>query len=156
MTILYSVYETTNLLNTKNEITMDEKSIIEFISSHSVFGAGAAAILAMLYKIWRILKVDRKEDSLDNAERKLRDELRDEIKVLKEDIKILSNEVRILRDTHIQCQDENAALKGRIKWLETCLRYCQLNHPPECPLIAHLGEKQFRELIADRGTDEQS
>ena len=90
-------------------------------------GAGAAAVLAMLYKIWCILKVDRKEDSLDNAERKLRDELRDEIKVLKEDIKILSNEVRILRDTHIQCQDENAALKGRIKWLETCLRYCQLN-----------------------------
>ena len=68
MTILYSVYETTNLLNTKNEITMDEKSIIEFISSHSVFGAGAAAILAMLYKIWRILKVDRKMDIVTGKE----------------------------------------------------------------------------------------
>lgn len=134
---------------------MDEKSLVEAVSSNSVAGASIAAALAMLYKVWRILKADRKEDSLDTAEKGLRDELRDEIKILKEDIKQLSNEVKVLREQHVQCQEENTALKGRIRWLETCLNHCQLKHPPECPLLEHLGEKQFKALTSSRGTDEQ-
>ena len=68
---------------------MDEKTIASFISDNALTGALSGGALAFLYKIWRILKKDRKEDNLDEVERALRDEMRNDIKTLKEENKTL-------------------------------------------------------------------
>lgn len=125
---------------------MDEQSIINSLSTHSVVGAGVAAALAFVYKLWRLLKTDRKEDDLDSAERSLREELRLEIVRLKDEIVNLKEEVRELNVRNEEYIKINAQLRVRIQWLETCFQHCKLNHPPDCPLLKHLGEEKFNKL----------
>lgn len=91
------------------------------ISNNAVIGGSAAAALAMLYKVWQILKKDRKEDNLDNVERSLRDELRAEIKVIKE-------ENQKIRKENIELHEELANLKAAFS-------VCKSSRPPQCPLI---------------------
>jgi len=100
---------------------MDENQIGNYISSNSMVGAGIAATLATLYKIWQILKKDRKEDNLDNAERSLRDELRLEVK----DLRALNEKLRL----------ENITLHEDVADLRAQFRFCQANHPTICPLV---------------------
>ena len=130
---------------------MEEKQIIDIMSSNSIAGAGIAAVMAMAYKIWRILKTDRKEDNLEIAERSLRDELRDEIKMLKEEIRKLVEQIATLAENNTKCLDENSKLKTRLRWLETCFQHCKDSHPPKCTLLKHIGTNQFHDLT-DRRT----
>ena len=122
----------------EDEVDVEEKQIIDFLSSHSIVGAGIAAVLAFVYKLWRILKTDRKEDNLDNAERSLRDELRDEVKTLKEEIVKLREQIASLAEHNAQCLDENAKLRGRVYWLESMYAICVQNHPTICPHASHI------------------
>ena len=86
---------------------MNDLDIGAMISNNSVLGASIAAALAMLYKVWQILKEDRKEDNLDNAERSLRDELRTELKILKEENQKMRKENHLL---HQELADFKAAI----------------------------------------------
>lgn len=107
---------------------MDENQIGTFVSSNSVVGAGIAAALATLYKIWQILKTDRKEANLDNAERSLRDELRIEVKEL--------------RDLNEKLRLENIVLHESVADLKAQFKFCQANHPTICPLVKMRGMPQ--------------
>lgn len=113
---------------------MDEQTAINFIADNSVVGATGAAALAFLYKIWRVLKVDRKEDNLDNAERSFREEIRAEVKELRalNDQLHRMNE-KIQQEKH-DCEVMITVLQARLKWLEVCFFQCQENHPGNCPL----------------------
>lgn len=93
----------------------------DIVSNNSVLGASLAATLAMLYKVWQILKRDRKEDNLDNAERSLRDELRQELSQL--------------RTINEKLREENAQLHNEIAELKASFRLCQSSRPPSCPIF---------------------
>lgn len=93
----------------------------DLVSSNSVLGASIAAALAMLYKVWQILKRDRKEDALDNAGRALRDELRAELKSLKED------NHRLL--------SENLKMHESLAQLKAAFTVCKSSHSTICPLL---------------------
>lgn len=124
---------------------MEEQTLINQLSSHSIVGAGIAAVMAFIYKLWRILKTDRKEDSLDNAERSLRDELREEVKLLKEEVTKLREQIASLAEHNAQCLDENTKLRSRVYWLESMYAICAQNHPAVCPHAHHISN-----LMGDR------
>lgn len=69
-------------------------TIADFLSDNAVAGGVSVTILVLIYKIYQILKHDKREDNISQLERSIRDELRCEIKELKEAVKILkkSNE----------------------------------------------------------------
>ena len=92
----------------------------EFISTNSVFGASVAAALTMVYQIYKILKKDRKEDNLDNAERVFREELRNEIKLIKEENKFL--------------REENNKLHHELAEIKAAFNLCRgSNNTSNCP-----------------------
>lgn len=84
----------------------------------------AVGALAFLYKIWRILRKDRKEDSLDDTERLLREEMRNDIKALKEENKIL--------------KEENQKLHEELSALRASFKVCESNHPAICPIFRNI------------------
>lgn len=86
---------------------MSDFDVGTMVSNNSVLGASIAAALAMLYKVWQILKKDRKEDNLEYAERSLRDELRAELKILKEENQKIREENHLL---HQELADFKAAI----------------------------------------------
>ena len=100
---------------------MSDDSFTNLISNNSVFGASIAAALAMLYKVWQILKKDRKEDNLDNAERSLRDELRQELKTIKEE--------------NSKLREENNILHHELAELKASFSICKKTHADICPLF---------------------
>ena len=51
-----------------------------------------------------------------------------------------------LEDEKHDCEQQIAELLSRINWLETAFGVCRNNHPPECPLLKHLGQEQFNKL----------
>ena len=77
--------------------------------------------LAFLYKIWKILRTDRKEVDLDSVEKALREELREELKRFKEENKEL--------------KQENNALHTDLADLRAAFKICQVSHPSVCPLV---------------------
>ena len=77
--------------------------------------------LAFLYKIWKILRTDRKEVDLDSVEKALREELREELKRIKDENKEL--------------KQENNALNADMADLKAAVKICQTNRPSTCPLI---------------------
>ena len=79
---------------------MDEKSLVSYVTENALTGTLGATMLALLYKMWRILKTDRKVDDLDSNERAFRDELRQEIVLLKDEKKILEEKNKTLLDEH--------------------------------------------------------
>ena len=103
---------------------MSNTNIPEFISNNSVLGASITAALAMVYQMWKILKKDRKEDNLDNAERVFREELRNEIKLIKE-------ENRLLREENNKLHQELAELKAAFNLCKNS------THPANCPFMQH-------------------
>lgn len=122
------------------------EAILKAISDNSVAGATGAAALAFLYKIWIILKRDRKEDDLDNAERSFREEIRQELK----DLRGANEKLRKLNEDLMkekrECEERIAAFQARLEWLEICFAHCKETHPPECPLLKHLGKEKFDKL----------
>lgn len=101
-----------------------------FLITLSLAPHGVAA-LAFLYKIWRILQADRKEDNLDNAERSFRDEIREELREIKEDKRKCEEEKHLLTQDIMRLQKDLAELQANFK-------ICSLAHPPNCPLLNHL------------------
>ena len=115
---------------------MDFKTLV----AENIGSAGiGAAVLAILYKVWNILKTDRKEDNLSEAERQFRDESRKDLKELREHNKRLEDEKHT-------CEEQISNLLARIRWLETFFSFCKSNHPAECPLLKHLGPEEFSKL----------
>lgn len=100
---------------------MSDDSFTSLVSNNSVFGASIAAALAMLYKVWQILKKDRKKDNLDNAERSLRDELRQELKTIKEE--------------NSKLREENNILHQELAELKASFSVCKKTHADICPLF---------------------
>ena len=100
---------------------MTDDSFTNLVSNNSVFGASIAASLALLYKVWQILKKDRKEDNLDNAERSLRDELRQELKTIKEE--------------NGKLREENNILHQELAELKASFSVCRETHADICPLF---------------------
>lgn len=105
---------------------MSDFDVGGMVSNNSVLGASIAAALAMLYKVWQILKKDRKEDNLDNAERSLRDELRIELKILKEENQKMREENYLL---HQELADFKAAI--------SVCRSTRSSRTPRMPASSH-------------------
>lgn len=114
---------------------MDEKALMSFVSDNSILGATGVAALAFLYKIWRILQSDRKEDDLDSAERTFRNEMREEIKSLKEDRHQCEEEKNILYKQIFEFQKQLANFQA-------AFRLCHSSHPDTCPLLRRSSENQ--------------
>lgn len=109
---------------------MDQNLIFDLIKDNSVVGAAGSAALVLLYKIWRILQADRKEDNLDQAEKEFRDEMRSDIKQLREHLKLCEEEKsKIL--------EKMAKQQQVIAGIHTQIRICQLSptRPATCPLL---------------------
>lgn len=100
---------------------MTNDNFVNLVSNNSVLGASIAAALAMFYKVWQILKKDRKEDNLDNAERSLRDELRQELKIIKEE--------------NAKLREENNILHQELAELKASFAVCKKTHAEICPLF---------------------
>lgn len=112
---------------------MESKSITDLISDNSIVGAAGLSAIAILYKIWEILKRDRKEDNLSNAERALRDEIR-------QDAKDLRASYGALEKLHQGDQIRIIELSSKLSTLESAFQICKANHPEICPLIKHFKE----------------
>lgn len=106
---------------------MDSKPISDLIGDNSIVGAAGVTALAILYKIWKILKRDRKEDNLSDAERALRDEIR-------QDAKDLRASYSALEKTHRDDQLRIIELSSKLSTLESACHICKANHPENCPL----------------------
>lgn len=113
---------------------MDSKPITDLISDNSIVGAAGLSALALLYKIWEILKRDRKEENLSDIERALRDEIR-------QDVKDLRASYSALEKLHHDDQLRIIELTSKLSTLESAFHICKANHPETCPLIKHFKEK---------------
>lgn len=95
---------------------MDEKTIITTISDNSLMAATGSAAFVFFYKFWRILKTDKKNDDLNEAEKNFREEIRAEIKTLKDDKKNCEDEKEKLYEKFHDLQKELAELKGQVSF----------------------------------------
>lgn len=100
---------------------MDEKQIFSLLSENAVSGTVMAGMVAMLYKIWRILKSDRKVDDLDSSERLFREELKKEIVELRQEKKIL--------------EEAYHKVIAELTELRATIRFCRSSHPETCPIF---------------------
>lgn len=82
----------------------------------------------MLYKVWRIVKTDRSVDNLDEAEKKFREELKEEIKQLKEENYNYKN---LLIDEKIMC---NKLTMELLKY-KMNRKYCERHNAETCPVL---------------------
>lgn len=112
---------------------MDSKPISDLIGDNSIVGAAGLSAIAILYKIWGIFKRDRKEDNLSDAERALRDEIR-------QDAKDLRSSYNALEKTHQDDQLRIIELSLKLSTLESTFQICKANHPENCPIINHFKE----------------
>jgi hypothetical protein len=106
---------------------METINFVNIISSSPVIGTAGGAAMIILYKLWRLLQADRKEDALDEAERLFRDEMRTDIKSLRELLKECD---------HARADMQNKILKlqkmlGRI---QAVVEVCKQTHPSGCPI----------------------
>lgn len=106
---------------------MDQKAIFDLIADNSVVGAAGSVALVLLYKIWRILQTDKREDNLDAAEKEFREEMRKDIKELREQLK--------------KCEEEKDKIYARISnynlmlsRVQSVIHHCNLSHPDGCPI----------------------
>ena len=96
-----------------------------------------SAALVLLYKIWRIIQADRKEDNLDQAEKEFRNEMRSDIKELREQLK--------------KCEEEKSRILAKVAHQQKLLaeihagiRLCKLSpiRPERCPMIERFAEEE--------------
>lgn len=99
---------------------MDER-ISGLLSENEVGGTVSVAVLAIFYKVWRILKSDRKVDDLDNNERSFREELRKEISELRQEKQRL--------------EEMNQKLLFELSELRATIKFCKGVHPESCPIF---------------------
>lgn len=92
----------------------------------TILGAGLTAVIALLYKLFRIFKSDRSFDSFNQDELEFRKLLLEENKSLRE----LNNKLYIEK---AELMSEIAMLKEKNNWLERSSRssYPQQNQPPQ-------------------------
>lgn len=109
---------------------MDQNLLFDLVKDNSVVGAAGSAALVLLYKIWRIIQADRKEDDHDQAEKEFRNEMRIDIKELRDRLKNCESERDAVMQKMIMQQKNIAEIEARIK-------ICQLSpHRPEvCPIL---------------------
>lgn len=109
---------------------MDQNIIFDLIKDNSVVGAAGSVAMVLLYKIWRILQADRKEDNLDQAEKQFRDEMRADIKELREHLKMCEDEKSKILEKMVKQQQVIAQIHAQI-------RICQSSatRPAVCPLL---------------------
>lgn len=114
---------------------MDQNAnaIFDLIKDNSVVGAAGSAAMVLLYKIWRILKADRKEDNLDQAEKQFRDEMRTDIKELREHLKTCEED-------KLKMLEKMAKQQQLIAQIHAQIRVCQSSaiRPAVCPLVDNL------------------
>jgi len=130
--------------------SFDIASILKLLADHSIWGAGITAALAFGYKLLRILKTDIKTDGLEEFEKVMREELRDEIKLLKEELKEKTKEIDDYTEKCLACQKRYEHLKVVVEWMKTHLNYCQEHRAEDCPLLLHIGQKQFDKLTKEK------
>ena len=107
-------------MDNPNELT-------QFFSEKSVIGGAIVGIFVAIYRLWRILKRDSKEDNLDSVEKDIREELREEIKSLKDQNKVLYSDYhKLLDDFYI--------LKIKISHYEKMFELCSQSDTVKCPL----------------------
>ena len=105
----------------------DPTQLTQFFSEKSVIGGAIVGIFVAIYRLWRILKHDSKEDNLDTVEKGLRDELRSEIKTLKDQNKTLYFDYNKLLD-------EYYSLKIKVVQYERASEMCDQDKTSHCPL----------------------
>lgn len=108
-----------------SSVTITLEELLKLISDNSLVSASIISGIALLYKIYRILKSDTKIDELDEVERLIRSELRDEILSLKKEIKELIEDQKTLFI-------KNKELEQLILELRIHIKTCSLKD--ECPL----------------------
>jgi len=89
---------------------------------YTFFGAGITAILALLYKLFRIFKADRTHDSLSQDELEFRKLLLEENKNLRE----LNNKLYVEK---AELMSEIATLKEKNTWLNREINQEHHNNP---------------------------
>ena len=109
---------------------MDQNVIFDLIKENSVVGGAGGIALVLLYKIWRILQSDRKEDNLDQAEKEFRDEMRSDIKQFREHLKSCEEEKTKILERLVKQQQMIASIHAQI-------RVCQTSAtcPAQCPIV---------------------
>lgn len=108
-----------------SSVTITVEELLKIISDNSLLSASVLSGIALLYKIYRILKADTKIDELDEVERIIRQELRDEILLLKKEIKELIEDQKSLFLKNKELEKFILEMKIHIK---TCAS------KDECPL----------------------
>lgn len=81
-------------------------------------GVVGASIFPLIYKVYRILKQDRKTDKFDEEEEKYRNMLRDDAKDMKERVSKLVEEKLELSVEVVRLQTQNGHLLEKIRMLE--------------------------------------
>lgn len=81
-------------------------------------GVVGASIFPLIYKVYRILKQDRKTDKFDEEEEKYRNMLRDDAKDMKERMSKLVEEKLELSVEVVRLQTQNGHLLEKIRMLE--------------------------------------
>jgi hypothetical protein len=92
----------------------------------TLLGAGLTAVIALLYKLFRIFKSDRSLDSLNQDELEFRKLLLEENKSLRE----LNNKLYIEK---AELMSEIAMLKEKNNWLERSIHSSQPNPSSPTP-----------------------
>lgn len=87
---------------------MEKPTITTIMSEYGMLGTGGAIILALIYKIWRILKLDYNIDDLTKIEKEIRDELRCDVKDLKDELKNIQAE-------HDSCEKEKNRILNELQ-----------------------------------------
>jgi hypothetical protein len=106
---------------------MDTLDFTSILSSSPIIGSAGAAAMIILYKLWRLLQADRKEDNLDEAERLFRDEMRSDIKSLRDLLKDCDQARNDMQNKILKLQ----RLLGRI---QAVVELCRQNRPTGCPI----------------------
>lgn len=99
---------------------MDEPtfSLTKLAQDHLMTGVVGASIFPLIYKVYRILKQDRKTDKFDEEEEKYRNMLRDDAKDMKERMSKLVEEKLELSVEVVRLQTQNGHLLEKIRMLE--------------------------------------
>ena len=114
-----------------NDFLLETEWIRSLISDHALIGGVSITLMVMVYKIYQIIKRDKKEDSISEFETIIRTELRGEILALKAENKKLKLK-----------NNELATQVARYQALfENCI---QTNLP--CPFKGEANASDFRNL----------
>ena len=105
------------------------ENLVKLLSENSVSGAAFIALLAFFYKFFLVIKRDKHEDNLTNAERSFREEIRADRNEMKKEIQRLQAELIKERDNNYKTILD---LQQKVAYFEHGINRCK-NQNKSCP-----------------------